>query len=119
MAESALMKTPLETLRQICSELSDTEETLTWGKPHFRVAGKIFAGFGEEKGRPVIGLKLDKEHAAERIRSDPRFTIAPYVGRHGWVSIDAGARITTAELRDLVRESYRLIAPKKNLVKLA
>lgn len=89
-----------------------------WGKPHFRVADKIFAGFGEEDGRPSIGLKLEKEHAEVRVRTDQRFSVAPYVGRHGWVSIDARSKMTLAELTDLVMESYRLIAPKRVLAKL-
>lgn len=112
------MKKPLETLREICSSLPDTEETETWGKPHFRVAGKIFCGFGEENGRETIGLKLDKEHAHARVTNDPRFSVAPYVGKHGWVSIDAAARMSRSELQDLVMESYRLIAPRRTLAKL-
>jgi predicted DNA-binding protein (MmcQ/YjbR family) len=107
----------LTKLRQICLALPDTKETFTWGNPHFRVGEKIFCGYtdhddskGDTDG-PVIGCKLEKQHARD-ILADPRFRPAPYVGRHGWVSMDASGITDWAEVRALVHESYRLIAPK-------
>jgi predicted DNA-binding protein (MmcQ/YjbR family) len=105
-------------MRTICLALPDTEETLTWGKPHFRVAGKIFAGCGEEGGVLTIGFKLDAAHA-KAIVKDPRFRPAPYVGHKGWVSMDATGVKDWKEVQALVLESYRLIAPKRTLAKLA
>lgn len=107
----------LRALRKICLSLPDTKETLTWGKPHFRVGGKIFAGYGEEQGRTVVGFKLTKDHAAT-VTKRRGFTPAPYVGRHGWVSMDTSVAGDTDQLRSFVLESYRLIAPKKTLAKL-
>ena len=114
----AKSKSPLELLREIVFSLPDTEETLTWGKPHFRVMGKIFCGYGEEKGKESAGFKLEMDHADALVRNDPRFERAPYVGHKGWVSMDAAGIKDAAELRDLILESYRLIAPKKSLAKL-
>ena len=37
-------ETVLNRMREICLALPDTKETMTWGKPHFRVIEKIFAG---------------------------------------------------------------------------
>jgi predicted DNA-binding protein (MmcQ/YjbR family) len=104
-------------MRAICLALPDTKETLTWGQPHFRVGEKIFAGCGEEKGRPVIGFKLDMDHA-DAVIQDPRFWRAPYVGHKGWVSMDASGVHDWSEVRPLVLESYRLIAPKRTVAKL-
>jgi len=106
----------LSRFRDICLALPETHETDTWGKPHFRVGEKIFAGYGAEDGAPTIGMKLTKAHQAERVK-DPRFVAAKYVGRHGWVSMDATQITDWDDVRALVRESYRLIAPKR-LVKL-
>jgi predicted DNA-binding protein (MmcQ/YjbR family) len=97
--------------------LPDTEETLTWGQPHFRVANKIFCGCGDEKGRTVIGFKLDRDHA-HAIVQDRRFWPAPYVGHKGWVSMDAAGIRDWDEVKTLVLESYGLIAPKRTLAKL-
>jgi predicted DNA-binding protein (MmcQ/YjbR family) len=107
----------LKKMREICLALPDTKETLTWGEPHFRVGEKIFAGCGEEKGRLSIGFKLEMDHA-DAIVQDPRFRRAPYVGHKGWVSMDAGGIRDWREVRSLVLESYRLIAPKRTLAKL-
>lgn len=107
----------LTALRRICLRLPDTTETLTWGEPHFRVANKIFCGCGDEKGRLTIGFKLEKDHAAA-ILGDPRFSRAPYVGRYGWVSMDAASIRNWGEVEMLVRESYGLIAPRASLARL-
>jgi predicted DNA-binding protein (MmcQ/YjbR family) len=107
----------LSNLRRICLSLPDTEETLTWGQPHFRVTNKIFCGCGDEKGRTVIGFKLDRDHA-HAIIEDPRFSPAPYVGHKGWVSMDAAGIRDWREVKALVLESYGLIAPKRTLAKL-
>jgi predicted DNA-binding protein (MmcQ/YjbR family) len=107
----------LAKMREICLSLPDTKETMTWGKPHFRVGDKIFAGCGEENGRQVIGFKLQMAHA-ESVIKDPRFWRAPYVGHKGWVSMDPVGVTDWDEVRLMILESFRLIAPKKTLKKL-
>jgi predicted DNA-binding protein (MmcQ/YjbR family) len=108
----------LDEIRAWCLSLPDTTETPTWGKPHFRVADKIFAGFDEEGGVPTTGMKLEMEHAFDLVQHDPRVTRAPYVGHKGWVTIDLSRFTDIRALRALILESYRLIAPKKSLAKL-
>jgi predicted DNA-binding protein (MmcQ/YjbR family) len=104
---------PLTEMRRICLALPDAAETLTWGQPHFRVKGKIFAGFGDHSGKASIGFKLEREHA-DAVIQDPRFARAPYVGAHGWVSMDVTGVRDWNEVRALVIESYRLIAPRRS-----
>jgi predicted DNA-binding protein (MmcQ/YjbR family) len=108
----------LAKMREICLSLPDTKETITWGQPHFRVGDKIFSGYGAEKGKKVIGFKLEMDHA-DAMMDDPRFWRAPYVGHKGWVSMDATLVRHWEEVKLLIHESYRLIAPKKSLAKLA
>lgn len=112
--------TILKRVRQICLALPDTKETPTWGKPHFRVGEKIFAGCSEREAGPgyTVGVKLEKAHAAALVTEDPRFTRAPYVGHAGWVSMELHGRVDWGEVEDLVLESYRLIAPKRSQAKL-
>jgi predicted DNA-binding protein (MmcQ/YjbR family) len=107
----------LAKMREICLALPDTKETLTWGEPHFRVGEKIFAGCGGEKGKQKIGFKLTKPHA-DAVIHDPRFERAPYVGRHGWVSMDASKVTDWEQVRAMIHESYSLIAPKTSLAKV-
>jgi predicted DNA-binding protein (MmcQ/YjbR family) len=103
----------LARMREICLALPGAHETLTWGEPHFRVGEKIFAGCGGPRGEKSVGFKLEKPHAKRLIESDPRFSPAPYVGKHGWVAIRAGDVSDWEAIRPLVEESYRLIAPKR------
>jgi predicted DNA-binding protein (MmcQ/YjbR family) len=105
-------------IREIYLSLPDTKETPTWGSPHFRVGEKIFGGFDEEDGRTIIGFKLEMEHAAAMIASDRRFARAPYVGHKGWVKMDVTGVKDWEEVRTLVQESYRLIAPKRLVAQL-
>lgn len=109
--------TVLAKMREICLSLPDTKETLTWGEPHFRVGEKIFAGCGLEKGQLTIAFKLEMDHADARVQ-DPRFHRAPYVGHKGWVSMDAARIRSWKEVKLLILESYRLIAPRKTLARL-
>jgi predicted DNA-binding protein (MmcQ/YjbR family) len=114
----AMPKTePLERLRKICRSLPDTKETLKWGKPHFVVAEKIFTGFDPNDGEPSIGFKLEMDHAAVVVKS-PGFERAPYVGHKGWVTAYPERVKDWDVLEEMVRESYRLIAPKRSLAKL-
>ena len=106
----------LKKMRAICLALPDTKETPTWGQPHFRVGEKIFAGLGEEKGVLTVGFKLEMDHADAMVRR-PGFSRAPYVGHKGWVSLDVETVKDWGEVEALVRESYRLIAPKKTVAR--
>jgi len=107
----------LEKISSICLSLPDTKLTMTWGSPHFRVKEKIFCGCGEKGGRYSVGFKLEKPHAA-RVLKDPRFQVAPYVGKHGWVLMDASKVKDWGEVRRYIEESYELIAPTKSLEKI-
>ena len=102
---------PLSELRRICLSLPETTETMTWGEPHFRVRGKIFTGIGDHAGIENISFKLEREHA-DAVIQDQRFYRAPYVGAHGWVSMRVEDIRDWNEVRALLLESYRLIAPK-------
>ena len=91
-----------------------TKVTMTWGSPHFRVEDKIFSGWGAGKdGRYATSAKLDKDKQAALVASDPRFEVAAYVGKHGWVTFTPGDKPNLGELEALLLESYRNVAPKK------
>lgn len=101
----------LRKLRKLAGTFPETTEVETWGHPTFRVREKIFASFGSHDGDANIGVKQTKADQSI-LTHDPRFFVAPYVGRHGWI----GIRIDEVEwdvVADLVESSYRLIAPKR------
>jgi predicted DNA-binding protein (MmcQ/YjbR family) len=82
---------PLPRLRKLCLALPEAHEVEAWGEPTFRVRNKLFAMY-----------------AAPR-----RFFVPPYVGPSGWVGVWLDGAVDWAELADLLRDSYRLVAPKR------
>lgn len=105
----------LQELRTICLPLPKTKETMTWGKPHFRVGEKIFCGCGEQHGRPSLGLKMEA-HEARLLMTVPGVGKASYSRPNdGWVEIDPNIFDDWEEIERLIVGSYRLIAPKRTL----
>ncbi|MFH5228438.1 MmcQ/YjbR family DNA-binding protein [Antrihabitans spumae] len=110
--------TNMERLEAIAAELPeavrvDIEE---WGgHPTFRVRGKNFV-FSD---LDAVGLsfKLTKDEAVAVVATEPTAEPAGYgLGRHGWVNLrmaeDADEE-RWAQLREWVRTSYTLVAPRK------
>lgn len=105
-------------LQRICLALPNTKETITWGKPHFRVGEKIFCGCGEDRGAPRIGLKMEAK-ASELLMKLPGVEKAPYSRKgDGWVSIDPAVFDDWEEIEQLLVGSFRLIAPKRLVAQL-
>jgi predicted DNA-binding protein (MmcQ/YjbR family) len=99
----------LARLRKICLELPGTAETVSFGHPTFKANGKTFCVFEEYKGELGICIKVEMELQGLFL-DDPRFFRTPYIGKHGWVTLKVyAARLNWAEVRDLVRGSYRLV----------
>ena len=102
----------LTRLRKICSQLPHSKETVTFGHPTFQVAGKTFAVIEQYKGELGLALKVEKE-LQQLFLKDPRFYLTPYIGKHGWVTLRMESNgLNWPEVREMVRGSYRLIAPK-------
>jgi len=103
----------LERLRKICGQLPGVKERVTFGHPTFQVGGKTFAVFEQYKGEFGLALKVEKE-LQQVFLKDPRFYLTPYAGKHGWVTLRMETKPPDwKEVREMVRGSYRLIAPSK------
>ena len=112
-------RTPLERLRALCLALPEPHEVEAWGEPTFRVKNKIFAGYAAEAnhhgaGRPGVWLKSAAVTQDLLVRAEPtRYFVPPYVGKSGWVGAYLDKRPDWEAIADLVRDAYRLAAPKK------
>jgi predicted DNA-binding protein (MmcQ/YjbR family) len=103
----------LDRLRRIALALPETTEQLAWeDHPTFRVRDKIFvicSATGD-----AITVKATKDDQDALVSTHPRVTVAAYVGRYGWVSMDLeGSGLDWALVEDLIADSYRLVAPKR------
>ena len=47
------------------------------------------------------------------VNSDPRFSIAKYVGKYGGIDMQLGKKPDWNEVEQLIVDSYRIIAPKR------
>ena len=85
------------------------------GEPTFRVNGKNF--IFTDKQASGLSVKLPKDEAAAVVGTDPGAEPTGYgLGRHGWVSIQLGAKPSAARWREVeewVRTSYTMVAPKR------
>ncbi|GAA2791604.1 MmcQ/YjbR family DNA-binding protein [Kitasatospora paracochleata] len=93
--------------------LPQTHEEITWDEVTLRLGKKIFA-MGNP-GAPAVCVKASREEQAELLATAPDvYSVAPYVGRHGWVLVDL-AGVDERELHDLVTDAWRSVAPKRLL----
>ena len=110
---------PLTRLRKLCLALPEAHEVEAWGEPTFRVRNKLFAMYAAPNnhhgaGRPAVWCKAAPGNQSLMVRASPgRFFVPPYVGPSGWVGVWLDRDPDWAEVDDLMRDSYRLIAPKK------
>jgi hypothetical protein len=117
-------RAPLERLRTLCLALPEAHEVEAWGEPTFRVKNKIFAGYASDAnhhgaGRPSVWLKSAAVTQDLLVRAEPaRYFVPPYVGKSGWVGAYLDKRPDWEAIGDLLRDGYRLIAPKKLVAQL-
>jgi predicted DNA-binding protein (MmcQ/YjbR family) len=110
ISEAAVLKK----LRAICLRLPAATEGVTFGHPTFRIDGKMFAVLEEYKAELGICVKVGTLLQGVFL-DDARFFRTPYIGKHGWVTLRVyAARLNWSEIRELVKGSYRLVAPAKS-----
>lgn len=112
---------PLSRLRKLCLALPEAHEVEAWGAPTFRVRNKIFAMYadaGDHHGGGHCAAWVKAKAVNQRLMIDAapnRFFSPPYVGPSGWIGVWLESRCDWDELRDLLKDGYRMTAPKKLL----
>ena len=103
-------------LRAFCLSLPGTHEKETWGDAEhagdvtFRVRDKIYLITGQNGGGASI--RTDKAQQSDLLAAFPEaVTVAPYVGRFGWVNIDLDA-LDPEIIREIVLSAWRRTTPK-------
>jgi hypothetical protein len=110
---------PLTRLRKLCLTLPEAHEVEAWGEPTFRVRNKLFAMYAAPNnhhgaGRPAVWCKAAPGNQALMVRAEPeRYFVPPYVGPSGWVGVWLDRNPDWSEVKDLMEDSYRLVAPRK------
>ena len=118
------MSSAIDKLRELCLALPEAHEVEAWGEPTFRVKNKIFAMYADGSthhgnGRSAVWIKAAPGEQELLMKAAPdRFFSPPYVGKSGWVGVWLDKRPKWTEVRLLLRDAYRLTAPKKMLALL-
>lgn len=114
-----MASSPLTRLRKLCLALPEAHEVEAWGEPTFRVRNKLFAMYAAPNnhhggGRPAVWCKAAPGNQSLMVRAAPdRFFVPPYVGPSGWVGVWLDRNPDWTEVRELMCDSYRLIAPRR------
>ena len=105
----------LRRLRRIYEPLGGVvEERDKFGHVSIRVGKKTLAMLGSTNdGVPSLGLKSDLTTQALLVERGG-FYRTPYVGQHGWVSIDGTVKqLDWLVIEDVLVATYRAVAPKR------
>ena len=110
------MTMTIDELRAFCMSLPGTHEKETWGDAEhagdvtFRVRDKIYLITGQDGGGASI--RTDRSQQTDLLASFPdAISVAPYVGRFGWVSVQLDA-LDPEILKDIIRSAWQRTAPK-------
>ena len=108
----------LDRVSKICRELPKSVREMAGSHATFTVTGKTYAYYlNNHHGDGIVGIAckvLDGENGALIAAHPGKFYMPAYVGPRGWVGLRLDVpRVDWGEVAELVRGSYRLIAPKR------
>ncbi|MEH7272856.1 MmcQ/YjbR family DNA-binding protein [Neobacillus vireti] len=103
----------LDNVRTICLALPEAVEIIDgFGHNTFKINGKSFVISGENNKGFSLSFKSDRE-TQELLLQKEYFYKTPYIGQHGWVSVNNPDEEVWEELTGLIQEAYLRAAPKR------
>ncbi len=100
----------LDDVRALALSLPEAQEVDHFGKPSFRVRGKIFATLWVKEERAVLKLSLEEQDSLSQAQPTI-FAVTPW-GHQGWTSVEL-ARVDAALFKELLLGAWRRVAPKR------
>jgi hypothetical protein len=99
-----------EDVRRIALSLPETVEKRRWGHPTFDVAGRMFVTVPDDQTSFAVRCpRLDRE---ELIAAEPeKFWVPKHEAGSNWVRARQEALEVADELRDILVDSWRQVAP--------
>ncbi|MFI0349993.1 MmcQ/YjbR family DNA-binding protein [Actinomadura sp. 9N407] len=76
----------------------------------YKVAGKVFLIVTDDPREQIITVKAEPEHARSLRQRHASITVGRYLNKRHWISLAAGQEITPTLVKDLVADSYELVA---------
>jgi predicted DNA-binding protein (MmcQ/YjbR family) len=111
MSEPAEPNHYFELLKQHCAVKPDAVEDHPWGETVYKVRGKVFTFLGMPENARITVKALAEDR--DGLLALPFITVAPYVGRYGWVRVEIADDAALDLATELIDVSYAQIAGKK------
>ena len=110
----------LAVLRAVCDDLPEVTERPSHGAPTFFVRAKTSFCMLHDDHHGAHGVAIwcaaPAGAQAELVEEDPeRFFRPPYVGHRGWLGVHLDVEPDWDEVRAVVTEAYRCVAPARLL----
>ena len=103
----------IDRMREICASIPEvTQGRDGFGHTVFKVRKKTFVMIGDGYGQGSLSIKCDLT-TQDLLIQRGRWKRTPYIGQHGWVTVWGEDPIDWEEVGELVRDGYRLAAPKR------
>lgn len=107
----------LKKVRAICLSLPEMSERLSHGSPAWFVREKktVAMFVDDHHGDGVLGIWCPQLPGVqeEMVGLEPdRFFRPPYVGPSGWLGVRLDTKVDWDEVRAILTDSYRKVAPK-------
>ena len=104
-------------MREICLSFPEVSERLSHGSPTFFIRDKkTLASFVDDHhGDDIVGIWCPAEPGVqeEMVALEPdRFYRPPYVGPRGWLGVRLDRKVDWDEVRAILIDAYRKVAPK-------
>ncbi|MGI9479338.1 MAG: MmcQ/YjbR family DNA-binding protein [Hyphomicrobiaceae bacterium] len=104
----------LDEYNTFCGELDHTSHVVQWGNAHvWKVAGKVFAIGGWQNVDEELHVTFKvSDMSYDLLRDQPGCRPAPYLASRGmkWIQRTEATTMSDSDLRDYLRESYRLVS---------
>ena len=102
-----------DTVRDLALAFPESTESTSYGTPAFKVRGKLFVRL-HDSGHSVV-VRIELAERAMRMQADPKaFYITDHYVPYPWMLVRLSA-VRRDDLADLLKESWRLCAPKRLL----
>ena len=109
---------PVEQVRRLCMAFPEVSERLSHGAPTWFIREKktLATVWNDHHSDGILGLICAAPDGvqAQLVDEEPdRFYVPPYVGHRGWIGVRLDRKVDWAEIKEILADSYRCVAPAK------
>ena len=102
-----------ERVAKLARELPEIEETTSWGKPSFKVRGKMFAGLST-RHEGAVWTRCDREERPLLVASNPDlYRLTPHFERSPGYLLIWLEFAEEEDVRERLIDAWLLVAPKR------